>query len=290
MLHQTIETSPAQAPGIAAEADEAGTVGAAVTGSTSSKVLALTLAYEGQGFHGFARQPGIRTVQGEVETALGVLLHRPVEIVGAGRTDAGVHALGQVVSFKLSETEFAARSFDKLRNALNALTPDGIVVRKVEEKPEGFSARFSAIEREYRYRLVFDPVEPLFVSRLAWWVPAERPPDIIAMRAGGSYLTGEHDFTSFCVAASAQDKNTVREVKDITIFGTQHLGEDCIVLLVRGNAFLHSMIRIMVGTLLEVALGRKEPAWVGEVLAARNRAVAGQTAPAHGLTFWRVRY
>jgi tRNA pseudouridine38-40 synthase len=258
--------------------------------SEQSTVLALTVSYNGAGFHGFARQPGQVTIQGELEQALATLLHREVETVGAGRTDAGVHALGQVVSFDTSQDELGERSLSKLRNSLNALTPDGIVVRAIEQKPTGFSARFSATEREYRYRFVTKEVEPLFIRPFVWWVPTEQPLDIQAMKKALPYLIGEHDFTSFCVAASALDKNTVRELLSLTLFGTDHLGESCHVLQVRGTAFLHSMVRVIVGSLVDVGLRRREPEWLKEVLEARDRRAAGQTAPAQGLTLWRVRY
>lgn len=255
-----------------------------------TSTLALTLAYIGRDFHGFARQPGCVTVQGELEDALRTLFHCDVETVCAGRTDTGVHALGQVVSFELPSTELEQRSLSRLRNSLNALTPDSISIREIAEKPASFSARFSAVEREYRYRYVFSEVEPLFLKPFVWWVPQTTAPDVQAMKAAAPLLVGEHDFASFCVAASAQDKSTVRKILSITFFGTDHLGESCLVLQIRGNAFLHSMIRIIAGTLLEVGLGKHSPEWLGEVLAARDRRAAGQTAPAQGLTFWRVVY
>jgi tRNA pseudouridine38-40 synthase len=254
------------------------------------KVLALTLAYRGADFHGFAHQVGQTTVQGELEIALGTIFHREIETVGAGRTDAGVHALGQVVSLRLDDQELKARSLATLRNSLNALTPDGIIIRKVEEKPSDFSARFSAKEREYRYRYVFSDVEPLFLRPYTWWVSSPLPVDVQAMKKAAPLLVGTHDFASFCVASSAVEKNTCREILSITIFGTDHLGESCLVLQVRGTAVLHSMIRIIAGSILEVGLGRQEPEWLAEVLAAQDRRAAGPTAPAQGLTFWRVRY
>jgi tRNA pseudouridine38-40 synthase len=179
---------------------------------------------------------------------------------------------------------------DRLRNSLNALTPDDIVIRKVEVKPPGFSARFSAKEREYRYRYVFSDVEPLFLRPYTWWVPSRHPVDVQAMKRAVPLLVGEHDFTSFCTSASAVDRNTVRRVLSITLFGTDHLGESCLVLQIRGTAFLHSMVRVIAGSLLEVGLGRQDPSWLEDVLKARDRTAAGQTAPAQGLTFWRVRY
>jgi tRNA pseudouridine38-40 synthase len=252
--------------------------------------LALTVAYNGADFHGFARQRNQATVQGALETALLTLFHHEIDIVGAGRTDAGVHALGQVVSFELPTLALEGRTPERIRASLNALTPDGIVVREVAEKPAGFSARFSATEREYRYRYVFGDVEPLFLRPYTWWVPTQRPIDVQAMKRAARLLVGEHDFASFCVAASSADRNTVRKLMSVTLFGTDHLGESCLVLQVRGTAFLHSMIRVIAGSLLEVCLGRREPSWIANVLAARDRTAAGQTAPAQGLTLWRVRY
>ena len=252
--------------------------------------IALTVAYEGGDFSGFARQQGQSTIQGELESALRVILRREVPTTGAGRTDAGVHALGQVVSFDVMEQEIHERSMDRFRTSLNALTPEGIVVRRIEVKPVGFSARFDAKEREYRYRLVPGQIEPLFLARYAWWVPAQKPLDVTGMKAAALHLVGEHDFASFCVAKSAEGKTTMREVKQIQLFGAEHLGEECVVIRVVGNAFLHSMIRVIAGSLVEVGLRNRNPEWLAEVLVARDRRAAGQTAPAHGLTFWRVRY
>ncbi|MDR1422781.1 MAG: tRNA pseudouridine(38-40) synthase TruA [Coriobacteriales bacterium] len=252
--------------------------------------IALTIAYRGAAFRGFARQPGQETIQGALEQALATLYHREVQTVGAGRTDRGVHAHGQVVSFGLCTEEIAEHSLGRLRSALNALTPDDIVIRFVDLKPPGFSARFSASEREYRYRIYTKSTPPLFLAPYVWWLPREHPLDIQAMKAAAELLVGEHDFTSFCVATSSRDKNTVREIRSLLVFGADHLGESCHVVQVIGNAFLHSMIRIIVGSLAEVGMRRHPPEWIGEVLEARDRTCAGQTAPAQGLTFWRVRY
>jgi tRNA pseudouridine38-40 synthase len=252
----------------------------------------LTVAYNGAAFHGFARQEGLPTVQGELESALATLLRREVPTTGAGRTDTGVHAHGQVVSFPIAPDELAPRSLRKLQTSLNALTCNDLVIRDVTEKPAGFSARFSAIEREYRYRLYTREAPPLFLAPFVWWVPRDKntPLDITAMKQAASLLIGEHDFASFCVAKSAEGIRTMRELKEIFIFGIQHLGEPCIVIQVRGNAFLHSMVRVIVGSLVEVGKRNRPPEWLGEVLAARDRRAAGQTAPAQGLTLWQVRY
>ncbi len=248
-------------------------------------VVVLTLSYDGAGFSGFARQPGRRTVQGAVEDALATVLRRPVETVGAGRTDAGVHAIGQVVSFSCDGDAPDPRS---LVRSLNALVGEGIVITGVRTAPEGFSARHSAIAREYRYRLVPGPVPPLFLASRAWWV--KHALDLGAMRAASARLVGEHDFASFCVAASAEGVRTVRRLDCIEIAQESALGEHSVVVRVVGNAFLHSMVRVIVGSLVEVGAGRRDPAWLADALAARDRREAGPTAPPHGLTLWHATY
>jgi tRNA pseudouridine38-40 synthase len=248
-------------------------------------VWALTVGYDGTTFSGFARQPGLATVQGNLESALSTCLRRDVETVGAGRTDAGVHALGQVVSFESLESDLEAPA---LQRSVNALTPEGIVVRDTRLARPGFSARFDAVSREYRYRLVAGPVPPLFLARVAWWVG--RPLDTDAMQMAGQALLGEHDFRSFCVTESAEGKRTHRRLEGVEILAEEHLGEECVAVRVVGNAFLHSMVRTIVGTLVEVGSGRREPEWVAEALEARDRTAAGPCAPAHGLTLEEVGY
>jgi tRNA pseudouridine38-40 synthase len=253
--------------------------------ASSPHAIALTVAYEGAPFAGFARQPRLDTVQGRIEAGLATALRRDVDTTGAGRTDSGVHARGQVVSFDARGDEPEP---SRLRRSLDALTGEGVVVREVRLAEAGFSARFDAVSREYRYRIVGGPVPPLFLERYAWHVPGQL--DVEAMRAAARLLVGEHDFRSFCVAESALGKRTVRRVELIEIAEEQHLGEACLAVRVVGNAFLHSMVRTIVGTLAEVGESRRDPDWVGAVLAAQKREVAGPTAPAHGLTLWNVTY
>lgn len=248
--------------------------------------LALTVSYDGASFAGFARQPALRTVQGQLEGALSVLLRREVRTVGAGRTDAGVHALGQVVSF---ETDGSEPESSTLVRSLNALVGEGIVVTGARAAAPGFSARFDAEAREYRYRLVPGPVPPLFLRRTAWWT--RRTLSLSAMREASSALIGEHDFRSFCVAQSAgTERTTMRRVEHIEITPEEHLGEHCVVVRVVGNAFLHSMVRVIVGSLVDVGMARRDVDWLREVLEARDRRAAGPTAPPHGLTLWHVSY
>lgn len=248
--------------------------------------IALVVAYDGSQFSGFARQDGdIATVQGRLERALSVSLRRHVGVVGAGRTDAGVHALGQVVSF---ESDGAEPPTSELLRSVNALAGPGISVRSAFDAPPGFSARFDAQSRQYVYRIASGQVPPVFLERVAWWIKPQL--DLDAMRQGAAILLGEHDFKSFCVAESAQGKRTVRRLDVLELGRGLELGEDILTLRVVGNAFLHSMVRVIVGTLVEVGAGRQDPAWVSRALEARSRAAAGPTAPAHGLTLWSVRY
>jgi len=250
-----------------------------------TETTVLTLSYDGSDFAGFARQPGLSTVQGEVETALRTVLRREVETVGAGRTDAGVHALAQVISFEADGSDTEPSS---LLRSLNALTPPGIVVTGVRHAAAGFSARHSAVAREYRYRIVPGPVPPLFLARYAWTVRHRL--NLNDMRRAASHLIGEHDFRSFCVTESALGKRTFRRLDLIEIMPENVLGEHSLTVRVVGNAFLHSMVRVIVGSLVEVGTGRRSPAWMLGALTACERQAAGPTAPPHGLTLWHVTY
>jgi tRNA pseudouridine38-40 synthase len=257
-----------------------------------SRTLACKVAYDGAPFAGFARQAEcdrVMTVQGELEHALRVLYRRDVRTTCAGRTDAGVHAIGQVVSFDVTEDEFASRTPRSLLRSLNALVDDHMSVSVVEEKPFGFSARFDAKWREYRYRISTAAARPVLIMPLVWHLGGVDL-DIDAMNRAAVHLIGEHDFKSFCVAASAVGKPTCRNVMELEVFEEEILGQQVATVRVVGNAFLHSMVRTIVGTLVEVGRGRRNPEWVCDVLEARNRGAAGQNAPAQGLVFWHVEY
>ena len=253
--------------------------------TVSDHTLVLRLGYRGAGFSGFARQPGLRTVQGQLERALSIVLRREVATTCAGRTDAGVHALAQVVSCDGVESD--PSPFTLVRS-LNALCGPDISISAVARVPEGFSARFDACAREYRYRIAAGAIPPLFIRDIAWWMRAGL--DIDAMAEGAVHLLGENDFKSFCTRESSEGKSTTRFLETVSIEEAVHLGEPCIEITVIGNAFLHSMVRVIVGTLVEVGTGRRGPEWVGEVLRAQDRRAAGPTAPAQGLTLWSVTY
>lgn len=250
--------------------------------------VAAWLSYNGAPFSGFARQNDQLTVQGSIEEALELLFRRPIETTCAGRTDAGVHALCQVVSFDLLDDEWFRRKPETLLKSLNALTDDAISIRTVRLMPEDFSARFSAVSREYRYFICTDAPAPLLMEDFSWHLG--KPLDIEKMKEASYYLLGEHDFKSFCMAVSAKGKPTHRYVAQISFKQEQIWNSNFVVMTVIGNAFLHSMVRTMVGTLVLVGLGKRDPEWVREVLHARNRQAAGQNAPAKGLVLWNVNY
>ena len=249
--------------------------------------LVLVVGYDGASFSGFAAQPGQRTVAGELTRALETFLRREVDLTCAGRTDAGVHALGQVVSIPVTEGELALRG-SRVMGSLTALVPDDISIRGAYRAAPGFSARFDALSRTYRYRISNGPIRPVMAQDWSWWV--RHPLDLDAMRAGTRFFLGEHDFVSLCKAESAAGKPTCRNVMACDVRETEEFGEPLVAIDVCGNAFLHSMVRTMAGTLVEVGAGRRAPAWVGEAIAARSRSCAGPCAPAKGLTFMRVEY
>lgn len=281
--------TPTQTEGATAYADAARASDAVdFEREDAERTLSLTVSYNGGPFCGFARQPGKLTVQGELEQALSMVMRRQVEVVCSGRTDAGVHALCQVVSFNVSADELESRSLHSLRRSLNALTHEDITVRKVEEREPGFSARFDAQWREYHYHICLDDTPPLFMRDFSWFVHADL--DMGAMQQAARYLEGEHDFKSFCMAASAAGKPTCRNVHEISLSRETIMGEEVLTIKVVGNAFLHSMVRTIVGTLVMVGRGLRKPEWVREVLEARDRTAAGENAPAGGLVFWKVQY
>jgi tRNA pseudouridine38-40 synthase len=248
--------------------------------------LVLKVGYRGAGFAGYAVQPGQRTVASELDRALSTLLRRDVNITCAGRTDAGVHALAQYVSLPVNEAELGMDRLHLLR-ALTALTPDDISIVDAYRARAGFSARFDALLRAYRYRICCG-ARPVLAWDHAWWVKS--PLDVEAMGRAATLLVGQHDFRSFCKASSAVGRQTVRLVTSVDVLVESECGEDVICIDVVGNAFLHSMVRTIAGTLVEVGHGRRDPAWVASVLAARDRGQAGPCAPARGLTFERVEY
>jgi tRNA pseudouridine38-40 synthase len=246
------------------------------------RVIRLTIAYDGTGFRGWARQrdPGVRTIEAEVAEVLGRVLREDVRLSVAGRTDAGVHARGQVVSFATS----SRRTPEQIRTALNGALEPELAVVDACVAPAGFDARFSASAREYRYVIETAPVADPFTARFVWHRSVKL--SVPRMREAARHLVGEHDFASFCRHPGA-GRSTVRRLQWLTIRRTGSL----VVFEFRANAFLHQMVRSVVGTLVAVGEGRIEPADVADILASRDRSwVGGRLAPASGLTLERVVY
>lgn len=237
----------------------------------------LDLAYDGSGFRGLARQPGLRTVQGEVEAALDRALKVAVSTVAAGRTDAGVHARQQVLSFRLADEVDGVRL---LRSLLAQLHPE-IVPYALNQVDDSFDARHSAVSRSYRYQILDEPVADPLVRNTTWHVPDHL--DTEAMNLGTKAMIGQHDFAAFCRATSAG--GTIR-----TVLEAEWSRDDLVRLVVKANAFCHQMIRSIVGLSVDIGLHRYPPEYMTEVLAVRDRSRAGQMAPAHGLILWEVEY
>lgn len=256
--------------------------------------MVVELGYRGADFAGYAEQPAQRTVAGEMRRALETVLRRPIEMDCAGRTDAGVHALAQYVSLPVTADELAL-SQRRLMASLVALTPDDISIRAIYQAPVGFSARFDAVCRHYRYRVSCGPTRPVMGWDHTWWLRTVPGLDVAAMNEAADALLGEHDFRSFCKASSAEllladGRSTSRYLSVAKVNEVTEAGEDLLAFDVAGNAFLHNMVRAIVGTLVEVGRGRRPVGWVADVLAACDRSAAGPTAPAAGLTLDCVDY
>ncbi|WP_100404141.1 tRNA pseudouridine(38-40) synthase TruA [Bacillus sp. FJAT-42315] len=238
------------------------------------------ISYDGALFSGYQIQPNGRTVQEELEKVLKKMHKgRGVKVTASGRTDAGVHAVGQVIHFD-TPLELPAERWSV---ALNSQLPGDIAVLTAETVPQSFHARFSPIGKEYRYKIYQEPHRSPFKRFYAYHCPFDL--NLESMRQAAAYLIGTHDFTSFCSAKTeVQDK--VREVKEITIEQRDHEIELKFV----GNGFLYNMVRIMTGTLMEVGMGKRDPYEVKKILEAKDRGQAGKTAPAEGLYLQQVFY
>jgi tRNA pseudouridine38-40 synthase len=250
--------------------------------------LKLLLAYDGTAYAGWQRQKGAPTVQGVVEEKLAAMTGQPVTLQGAGRTDAGVHALGMVANFHTGSTI----PTDGLRRGLNSMLADDIRVLAVEEVAPDFHARFSATGKAYCYRLTFEeivlPSERLYLARFPG------PGDFDRMAACMPYLLGEHDFASFEATGSRDleqegGRGAVRRIDSAAILRDQQNGLRG-QFIIAGNGFLRHMVRNIAGTLVEVGQGRRTPEEFGRLLAARDRTQAGPTAPAQGLFLREVFY
>jgi len=244
------------------------------------KRLRLDLAYDGAGFHGWATQPSLRTVQGEIESAIATVLRldAPAPLTCAGRTDTGVHARGQVAHVDLEDVDP-----DTLARRLRRILPPDISLLGLAEAPPGFDARFSALERRYAYRLADRPgADPLSRGHVVGW---PRELDVDAMNAAAAPLLGEHDFAAFCRKRAGA--TTVRTLRELS---SSRAADRLVETTVRADAFCHSMVRALMGALVAVGEGRHEPAWASEVLTTRARDPRVKVMPPQGLVLEEVVY
>ena len=253
--------------------------------------LRLRVAYDGGGFRGFAPNPDVRTVGGVLADALGRRLGYPVQLTCAGRTDAGVHARGQVVSLDVADEDASPERLAALGSGLNRMCGPDVVVLAVAHVSSDFDARFSALSRAYRYTVWNAPEPDVFRRQVSWHVPD--PLEIAAMAEAAALLVGEHDFASFCSRATQTVDGELRvapTTRRVLRAGWSSPEPDLLLFDITANSFCRQMVRSIVGTLVEVGRGRRRAGDVPRILAARDRAAAGQVAPPHGLCLWEVTY
>jgi tRNA pseudouridine38-40 synthase len=239
----------------------------------------LDIEYDGSRFSGWAKQPGLRTVQAELEAALATVLREPVELTAAGRTDAGVHARGQVASF-----DGAAAAPGDLLLRLNGICPDDIAVTAAGPAADGFDARGDAVSRSYRYRLLTRrPSSPFERGRALWW---PHRVDRAGLDACAAALLGRHDFTAF----TPTQTDHVHFERVVLAAAWEEEAGNILAFRVTADAFMRSMVRVLVGTMLEVSSRRRSVASFSQLLSGAARAEAGETAPPHGLYLESVCY
>jgi tRNA pseudouridine38-40 synthase len=242
--------------------------------------IRVKVAYDGSGYCGWQVQPDQPTIQGALESVLAGIEGQPVAVAGSGRTDAGVHALGQVATFPLANPI----PVENLQKAMNRLLPEAIRIVEVAEAPTGFHARYSATAKLYEYRIWREEICPPTLSRYVY--PHPYPLDEAAMRQAAPEFEGTHDFRSLAAGNAEGKESTIRTIFSSTLERQGSL----LVYRVRGSGFLHHMVRNIVGVLLEVGRGVRAPGGVAAILAARQRAAAGSTVPARGLFLVEVEY
>lgn len=263
-----------------------------ISAAAAEKNIWLRIAYDGTNFCGWQRQPGMRTVCGELETVISGLLGQEIKLNGTSRTDAGVHALGQCASFKAP----VRIPVDRLAKALNdRLATDrlegvgDIRILEAREMPSDFHARFSSRGKRYLYRIYNSPDRDIF--RRSYVYQVSRELDIEAMRKAASYITGEHDFAGFMSQGSTPQESTVRTIYRLDITKAPVTDRASMVTLsIEGNGFLYNMVRIITGTLVEVGQGKRTPQSVALAIEKADRSLAGHTAPPQGLYLDQVFY
>lgn len=254
--------------------------------SDEMRLVRCILAYRGTDFRGFAPNQDVRTVMGDLIRAISKVIRMPVDLTGAGRTDAGVHAWGQVVSGEIP----ASTDLADLQRRVNKMCAPDISLRSVEWAELGFDARFSATSRRYRYHVWNDPTPNPLLAEISWHV--HRPLDLAAMEEAGPALLGEHDFGSFCrkpkMPEGMEPASLVRILHEV---GWTRVDDSPMLRFeIAGTAFCHQMVRSIVGTMVDIGLGRIHHSKMAEIVEAKSREVAGGVAPPTGLTLWEVGY
>jgi len=244
------------------------------------KNFKLIIEYDGTRYHGWQRQKADRTIQQEIENALAVMTGSRVPLNGSGRTDAGVHAWGQVANF-LCETDLTGTVFQK---GLNSILPDDIVIKDCRRVDQRFHARYDAKSKIYHYRIINRNVAPAIGRQYAWFIRTKLDPD--AMRSALAHIIGSHDFKSFEATGSPR----AHTLRNIMAAGLNEQRDGSLVFKIEANGFLRYMVRNIVGTLVDVGLGKITPAGFSGILASKNRRHAGAPAPAHGLFLMEVKY
>ena len=240
----------------------------------------MIVQYEGSNFKGFQRlKDNDNTIQGKIEDVLSKLTNEKIEIIGSGRTDMGVHASGQVVNFKTSTKE----SVNKIQKYLYNYLPESIVIKEIEEVEDRFHSRYNAKSKTYLYKIDNNKYHNPFNRKYSYHI--DKTLDLNLMKKGSKYLIGEHDFSSFA-SSKSKKKSHIRNIESISI----QEKNDLIEIYVKGDGFLYNMVRIIVGTLIDVGLKKINPEEVKEILEAKDRKLASDTAPAKGLFLYKVEY
>ncbi|MCQ2752348.1 MAG: tRNA pseudouridine(38-40) synthase TruA [Coriobacteriales bacterium] len=254
--------------------------------------ISLKVAYNGAKFCGFAKQTqqNLPTIEGEIERAFKILYKCDIDITCAGRTDSGVHATDQRISFFVpgNVANEMKTNTKKFLIAINSIIDDDISISRPAFVADDFSARFNVIDRTYKYRITAGLIPPQIMKPYCWWFKNEL--DIDLMNSACQHIIGIHDFRSFCKSESVKDKNTTREVYSAQFYREQLFGEKIICFEICANAYLHSMIRSLVGTFTKVGNGKISSADFARILNAHERSCAGVTAPAQGLILSEVKY
>ncbi len=280
---RTLADAPTQSTDLTDSANTAELAGQGIATEASMRAFLLTLAYDGTNYFGWQMQPDQPTVQAAVELALAKVLGVPsIRVHASSRTDTGVHAIGQTALLRTNRWQAPA---DRLPFALNTRLPADVVARQAVEVPISFHPLRNSTGKRYRYRVFSSRVEDPIHARTHWWI--RRHVNLEWMQQAAEHLLGRHDFNSFQSTGSPRS-STVRTVRSLSVSQVSHQDGQMFTFEIEADGFLYNMVRNIVGTLVQVGVGRAPPAWVGEVLAAQDRCVAGATAPPQGLVLVEV--